>query len=55
MTLQVGCLTRDARDCALVARFWAEALSWEIVDDKGHAVYLVPREAWVSAARCRGS
>jgi hypothetical protein len=45
MTLQVGRLTRDARDCALVARFWAEALSWEIADDKEHAVYLVPREA----------
>lgn len=43
MTLRVGSLTMDAVDCARLARFWADALEWVIVDEKRHAAYLVPK------------
>ena len=41
VALRIGCLTIDARDCHHVARFWGEALGWEIVEEKEGAVYLV--------------
>lgn len=44
MALHIGCLTIDARDCSLLARFWSAALDWEIVEEKEDAVYLVSRD-----------
>lgn len=42
MTLRIGCLTVDARDCQRLAGFWSQALGWTIVESTDAGVYLVP-------------
>ena len=42
MTLYVNSLTVDARDPALLARFWADALEWPILFEAPDEVMIAP-------------
>jgi predicted enzyme related to lactoylglutathione lyase len=44
MSLRVGCVTIDSKDCRRLAQFWAAALGWRVVSDTEEGVYLVPQE-----------
>jgi predicted enzyme related to lactoylglutathione lyase len=44
MSLELVALCVDARDPLGLARFWAEALRWEVGDDTGGRVSLVPTD-----------
>jgi len=44
MTVSIGCLTVDARDCQLLGDFWSQVLGWTIVKSSADGVYLVPAE-----------
>jgi catechol 2,3-dioxygenase-like lactoylglutathione lyase family enzyme len=44
MTAQLVALAFDANDPLRLARFWAEALRWEVGDDTGEVVSLVPTD-----------
>jgi hypothetical protein len=45
MTLRIGCLTVDARDCQRLAGFWSHALGWTIVESTDAGVCVVPSES----------
>ena len=44
MTCQLAALCFDANDPLRLARFWAEALRWEVGDETGDVISLVPTD-----------
>ena len=53
MTARLVALCFDAKDPLRLARFWAEALRWDIDDETGHEVSLVPTDATTFGIRFR--
>jgi hypothetical protein len=50
MTARLVALCFDANEPLRLARFWAEALRWDIDDETGDEVGLVPTDARRSAS-----
>ncbi|MDQ3752123.1 MAG: VOC family protein [Actinomycetota bacterium] len=44
MSIRIQCLVIDSRDCAALARFWAQALDWRVTYEDGHQSVVEPPE-----------
>jgi predicted enzyme related to lactoylglutathione lyase len=42
MSISINCLTVDCHEPQAMARFWTEALDWQIVSDSGDEVLIAP-------------